>query len=162
MSSASKLMVPLVSATLFARDVCISSNFIKDPHTSATESSTFTMGQRVSVNFKGRGKWFPGTIEKVRGFGVYDVTYDPEILPMLQEESIIWPESASSGSGSAVTENDRTYTRSMVMSISNTEGLSAHQRNGFLSHTAVLLGILGSGDSDSKSSKDMIYLKRSQ
>jgi hypothetical protein len=152
------------AASSFIGDVCINSSLIKHSHSHENENEIFTEGQIVLVNFRGRGKWFRATIERVRGFGVYDVKYpDEEVISMLQEESVIWPDAAAASASSSITENDRTYTRSVVMSIANTDGLTKNQRDKFLSHTAILLGILGEvgkdGD-DEKSSKEKIFFHR--
>eukprot|EP00981_Chlorochromonas_danica_P013225 scaffold5974_cov158-Ochromonas_danica.AAC.26 len=40
------------------------------------ESSSFEVGMKVEVNYRGRGKYFPGKITRDRGDGTFDVLYD--------------------------------------------------------------------------------------
>ena len=46
------------------------------PYSYEDNNRTMPEGSKVEVNYRGRGKWYPGRIIRVRGGGVYDVEFD--------------------------------------------------------------------------------------
>lgn len=54
-------------------------------------SSDFTHGQKVEVNYRAKGKYFPAKIRVVRDDGTYDIDYDDGEVETRVEKSLIRP-----------------------------------------------------------------------
>jgi hypothetical protein len=55
----------------------------------SNDKSKFTEGSKVEVNFRGKGRYYPGKIRHDRGDGTYDIDYDDgEIEKQVKESNI--------------------------------------------------------------------------
>eukprot|EP00605_Chrysophyceae_sp_TOSAG23-4_P002649 GSChrysophyteH1.ASY1.ANO1.2925.1 assembled CDS len=87
------------------KELGLDTDLVRNKETSSGSSPELREGDKVEGNYRGRGRWYPGKISRVRANGTYDIDYDDgEKETGLQSDLVRSKEAASSPARTAAPE----------------------------------------------------------